>query len=337
MNTKRWVALGIAAFLFAFSAITSVFSTIVSSDFQKAFDEMLNPTSTLLAEEVIEEGSPLKKIAVLDINGTIQDTGDATSIFSTVGYNHRAFLKNLNHAKDDSSVKGIIIRVNTPGGGVVESAQIHDKIVEIQNEAKKPVYISMGSMAASGGYYISAPAQKVFASPETLTGSLGVIMQGVNITGLAEKYGVKFETIKSGEYKDIMSSTREMTEEERTILQEMIDNSYAGFVKVIADGRDIPEDQVRQIADGRVYDGRQAKELNLIDEFGYFEDVVETMKSDQKLSDAQVIQYTENFGFSSFFKMSARGLFGKEDLELAGIMELLTQSHSPRLMYLYAE
>lgn len=337
MNKKRWAALGIAAVLFLFSGITSVFSTIVTSDFQKNFDEMMNPTGGLLGEEVIEEGNALKKIAVLDVNGTIQDTGEASSLFSPVGYNHQAFLKNLNNAKDDSSVKGIIIRVNTPGGGVVESAQIHDKIVEIQQEAKKPVYISMGSMAASGGYYISAPAQKIFASPETLTGSLGVIMQGINVSGLAEKYGVSFETIKSGEYKDIMSSTREMTEEERTILQEMIDNSYAGFVKVISEGRDIPEDQVRRIADGRVYDGRQAKELNLIDEFGYFEDVVETMKKDHKLTDAQVIQYTENLGLGSFFKMSARGLFGQKDVELAGIMELLTQSHSPRLMYLYAE
>ncbi|WP_428911313.1 signal peptide peptidase SppA [Niallia sp. Krafla_26] len=335
MNKKRWAALGIAAVLFFFSAITSIFSTFVSSNFQSTMDELMNSSNTLLTEEVIEDGNLLKKIAVLDVNGTIQDTGEATSFFSTVGYNHQGFLKNLNYAKNDPSVKGIIIRVNTPGGGVVESAQIHDKIVEIQKEAKKPVYISMGSMAASGGYYISAPADKIFASPETLTGSLGVIMQGINFAGLAEKYGVKFETIKSGEYKDIMSSTREMTEEERAILQNMIDNSYVGFVKVISEGREIPEDQVRRIADGRIYDGRQAKELNLIDEFGYFEDVVDAMKKDHKLSDAQVIKYTENFGFGSLFTMKARQFIGQEDIELAGIMNLLTQSHSPRLMYLY--
>ncbi|WP_338472083.1 signal peptide peptidase SppA [Niallia sp. XMNu-256] len=337
MNKKRWAALGIAVVLFIFSSITNVFSTIVSSNFQSSLEEMMNPTGNLLGEEVIEDGNPSNKIAVLDINGTIQDTGEPTSLFSTVSYNHRAFLKNLNHAKNDGSVKGIIIRVNTPGGGVVESAQIHDKIVEIQEEAKKPVYISMGSMAASGGYYISAPAQKIYASPETLTGSLGVIMQGVNITGLAEKYGVKFETIKSGEFKDIMSSTREMTEEERTILQNMINNSYNGFVRVISEGRDIPEEEVRRIADGRVYDGRQAKEINLIDEFGYFEDVVDALKEDHKLGNAQVIKYTESFGFGSLFSMSARGLLGQDDLELAGIMNLLTQSHSPRLMYLYSE
>ena len=258
-------------------------------------------------------------------------------IFSTGGYNHQAFLKNLNYAKEDSAVKGIIIRVNTPGGGVVESAQIHDKIVEIQKEAKKPVYISMGSMAASGGYYISASADKIFASPETLTGSLGVIMQGINYAGLAEKYGVKFETIKSGEFKDIMSPSREMTDEERNILQEMINNSYNGFVKVISDGRGIPQEEVKRIADGRIYDGRQAKELKLIDDFGYFETVVDVMKKDHKLDDAQVVQYTEDLGFGSLFSMGARQLMGQETHELAGLIKQLSQQNSPRLMYLYAE
>ncbi|WP_071393831.1 signal peptide peptidase SppA [Bacillus tuaregi] len=336
MNGKRWAALGIAAALLIFSVVINTFTTIFSKDFQATMDEFMNPTANLVSEEVLEEGNLMKKIAVLDVNGTIQDTGEA-SLFAPVGYNHQTFLKNLDQAKEDDTVKGIIIRVNTPGGGVVESAQIHDKIVEIQKESKKPVYISMGSMAASGGYYISAPANKIYASPETLTGSLGVIMQGINYAGLAEKYGVKFETIKSGEFKDIMSPSREMTEEERAILQEMINSSYNGFVKVISEGRDIPEEQVRQIADGRIYDGRQAKDLNLIDGFGYFEDVVDVMKKDHKLKDAQVIRYTEELGFASLFSMSARKLMGQDDIELAGLMNLLSQRNSPRLMYLYAE
>jgi len=337
VNGKRWAALGIATALFIFSIVVNSFSVFFSNNFQTKIDELMKPTSGFMAEEVIEEGNLNKKIAVLDVNGTIQDTGDVSSIFSAGGYNHQAFLENLNYAKEDSSVKGIIIRVNTPGGGVVESAQIHDKIVEIQKETKKPIYISMGSMAASGGYYIAAPADKIFASPETLTGSLGVIMQGVNYAGLAEKYGVKFETIKSGEFKDIMSSTREMTDEERNILQNMINNSYNGFVKVISDGRGISQEEVKKIADGRIYDGRQAMELNLIDEFGYFETVVDEMKKDHKLNDAQVVQYTEDLGLGSLFSMGARQLMGQEDVELAGLMNILSQQNSPRLMYLYAE
>lgn len=337
MSGKRWAALGIAIALFVFSIVTNVFFAFFSKDFQTTLDGIMNPTSGTVTEEVVKEGNMMKKIAVLDVNGAIQDTGETSPIFSTGGYNHQAFLKNLNYAKEDSAVKGIIIRVNTPGGGVVESAQIHDKIVEIQKEAKKPVYISMGSMAASGGYYISASADKIFASPETLTGSLGVIMQGINYAGLAEKYGVKFETIKSGEFKDIMSPSREMTDAERDILQKMINNSYNGFVKVISDGRGIPQEEVKRIADGRIYDGRQAKELKLIDDFGYFETVVDQMKKDYKLDDAQVVQYTDNLGFGSLFSMSARQLMGQETHELAGIMKQLSQPNAPRLMYLYAE
>lgn len=336
MNRKRWAALGIAAFLFIFSIGVNVLSSFAFTDFEGTFDELLGETDEAFLEDVIEEGDEFNKIAVLDVNGTIQDTGEVESLFSNSGYNHRAFMEKLNYVEDDDSVKAVIIRVNSPGGGVAESAEIHDKIVEIQSEAKKPVYISMGSMAASGGYYISAPAHKIFATPETLTGSLGVIMQGYNFEGLAEKYGVKFETIKSGPYKDIMSPTKDMTDEERNILQTLINNSYEGFVKVISEGRGLSVEQVKKIADGRIYDGRQAKELNLIDDFGYFENVVEAVRKEQKINNAQVVSYSENFGFGSLFSLGAQKLMGK-DAEMQGLIKVLSQSSSPRPMYLYAE
>lgn len=336
MTGKRWAAIGIAGVLLFFSIAVNVFSVFAFNDFDKSIEEILGATDEMFMEEVLEEGDAFNQIAVMELNGVIQDTGDVTSIFASEGYNHRSFMEKLEHVKEDATVKAVIIRVNTPGGGVVESAEIHDKIVEIQKEAKKPVYISMGSMAASGGYYISAPAHKIYATPETLTGSLGVIMQGYNFAGLAEKYGVEFITIKSGPYKDIMSSYREMTDEEREILQTMINNSYEGFVDVIANGRGLTTEQVKKIADGRIYDGRQAKELNLIDGFGYFEDVVEEVKKEQKIKNAQVVSYTENFGFGSLFSMGAKKLVGEEQ-EITNLINLLTKSHSPRLMYLYAE
>lgn len=245
-------------------------------DFKKMFKENFLATQTF-SEEVMESGDPMKRIAVLNVDGVIQDTGEAPS-FMSEGYFHRDFMKQLNQVKDDDSIKGIVLNVNTPGGGTKESAEIHDKLVEIQKETKKPVYVSMGSMAASGGYYISASADKIFATPETITGSLGVIMQSLNYSELADKVGIDYKTIKSGKFKDIMSPSREMTDEEAQILQSMIENSYNGFVKVIADGRGMSEDEVRKIADGRIYDGYQAKELNLIDEFGYSEDAIEKMK-----------------------------------------------------------
>lgn len=336
MNGKRWAALGIAGALFIFSVITSIVSAFAFNDVESTFDEFFNMNNELFMEEVVEEGNEFRKIAVLEINGAIQDTGDTTSFLQNPGYNHQDFLDKLDYVKEDESVKAVILQVNSPGGGVVESAQIHDKIKQIKKDTKKPVYVSMGTMAASGGYYVSAPADKIFASPETLTGSLGVIMQGYNYEELAKKYGVEFVTIKSGPYKDIMSPTREITKEERKILQEMIDNSYEGFVKVISDGRNLSKEQVKKIADGRIYDGRQAKEMGLIDEFGYFDDVVEALKHDYKLEDAMVVRYSENAGFASLFGMSARKLIS-EDIELTGVMKLITQPSSPRLMYLYAE
>ncbi len=138
-------------------------------------------------------------------------------------------------------MKGVVLEVNTPGGGVVESADIYDALRTIQMEKEIPIYVSMGGMAASGGYYVSAPADKIFVNPETITGSIGVIMESVNYAKLAEKYGIDFNTIKTGPYKDIMSGSREMKDEERAMLQEMINDSYERFVDIIEEGRDMTE------------------------------------------------------------------------------------------------
>jgi protease IV len=336
MNGKRWAALGIAATLFFVSVVINFLSSFAFKGIETDFTDFMASAEQPFTEEVIDEGNELKKIVILDVNGVIQDTGETGSFLQGSGYNHQDFMKKLNYIKEDDSVKGVIIKVNTPGGGVVESAEIHDKLAEIHEKSKKPVYISMGSMAASGGYYIATAAKKIYASPETMTGSLGVIMEGINYEGLADKYGVDFVTIKSGKHKDIMSPTRKMTEEERQILQSMINNSYEGFVKVISEGRNLPVDQVKKIADGRVYDGRQAKELNLIDGFGYLDDVVQQMKTQEKLKGAQVVRYSDSLGLGSLFTMQAKKLMG-ENVEMAGLMKLLSTPNSPRLMYLYAD
>ncbi|HLU21482.1 signal peptide peptidase SppA [Lederbergia graminis] len=333
MNGKRWAALGIAAGVFFISMIVNFASSILFSDFSKAFESGLTGE---IVEEIVETGSSTSKIALLEVDGVIQDTGDATSLFATGGYMHRDFMKQLNHVKDDKNVKAIVLRVNTPGGGTNESAEIYDKLMEIKEETEKPIYVSMGSMAASGGYYIAAPADKIFASPETLTGSIGVIMQGINIEGLADKLGVDFTTIKSGPYKDIMSQYREMTEEEKEILQSMLENSYNEFIRIIVEGRGMSESTVRELADGRIYDGRQAKEVGLIDEFGYQEDVIEQIKTDYNLERAQVVRYATNTGFGSLFAVMAQKVGGKT-AEMTGLVEKLSQPNAPRLMYLYSK
>ncbi|KOR80005.1 hypothetical protein AM232_17190 [Bacillus sp. FJAT-21352] len=333
MNGKRWAALGIAAVLFFVSIAVGAATTLFTADTENIIDELFASESAFY-EEVIEGDDYTNVIAVFDVEGTIQDTGEA-SLLSSTTYNHGAFMDKLKMAEENDDIKGIILRVNSPGGGVVESAEIHEKILDIK-KVKKPVYVSMGSMAASGGYYISAPADKIYASPETMTGSLGVIMQGYNYEKLAKKYGVEFQTIKSGPHKDIMSPTREMTGEEREILQDMIDNSYDQFVKIIADGRGMTQKEVREIADGRIYDGRQAKENHLIDDFGHLDDVIAAMKTDIGKKDAQVIRYTDEAGFGSLFSMGAQKMLGN-DVETAVLTKILSSSNSPRLMYLYAE
>lgn len=336
MNRKRWIALLIAVVLFVFSALVNVITTLLTSDVEKWSGNWLALVQNEFSEEVLEDGDELQKIVVLEVNGVIQDVGDTGALFAAAGYDHQSFLRMIEQAKNDDTVKAIVLRVNSPGGGVVESAEIHDQLLELKKETKKPIYVSMGSMAASGGYYISTAGDKIFASPETITGSLGVIMQSLNYEGLAKKYGVKLVTIKSGPYKDIMNPTREMTEEEKKILQQLIQNSYEGFVKVISEGRHLPESEVRKIADGRIYDGRQAKQLHLIDEFGYLDDTIAALKKDHRLSDAQVVKYTNEFSFGSLFQMAFNQNTTPKH-EATELIKLLSNPSSPRLMYLYAE
>ncbi|QFK72518.1 signal peptide peptidase SppA [Pradoshia sp. D12] len=331
MSKKRWLALGIAAVIFFVSVLMNAISTFSSEE--SAMTNLFE--DTLFEEDIIEEGDVNSQIVVMDVEGVIQDTGEEESYFTAEAYNHRSFMERLNAIKDNDTVKGIILRVNSPGGGVVESAEIHNKLMQIKKETKKPIYVSMGSQAASGGYYISTPADKIFASPETMTGSLGVIMQSYNFKGLAEKYGIDMVTIKSGKFKDLMNPFREVTEDEKEILQSMVTSSYDQFVKVIAEGRSMPEDEVRKIADGRIYDGRQAKEINLIDELGYLEDVIADMKKSENLKGAQVVRLVGSDSLSSLFSMKMQQWAGVND-EVSTIKSLMTENQSPRMMYLYS-
>ncbi|AZB43938.1 signal peptide peptidase SppA [Bacillus sp. FJAT-42376] len=331
MNGKRWAALGIALVLVVVSAI---FNTVIT--FQSAANEVLSMNDSEFDEEVIEEGTADNRIAVLEVNGVIQDTGESSSVFQSSGYNHQEFLKKIEAIQKDRSIKGVILNVNSPGGGVVESAEIHKHLMELKKKAKIPLYVSMGTTAASGGYYISTAADKIYAAPDTLTGSLGVIMEGVNYGELAKQYGVKFQTIKSGPYKDIMSPTRDMTKEEQDILQAMVNNAYEGFVGVISEGRKMSPEDVKKIADGRIYDGRQAKEKNLVDELGYIDDTIASMEKDLKLANAEVFKYKQSSGFDSLLSMGAKKAFS-EEYQMLGLYELFSKPSNSRLMYMYAK
>ncbi|ALC84712.1 hypothetical protein AM499_01965 [Bacillus sp. FJAT-22090] len=336
MNMKRWFAILGASVLLAVSIFVNTLSSAFSTDWTAMMEEFASVSSSEFYETVIEEGNMNERVALLTVNGVIQDTGSTGSLFAKETYNHQFFLEQLEQAKTDDSVKAIVLQVNSPGGGVVESAQIYKEIREIQEEAGKPVYVSMGSMAASGGYYISASADKIFVNKETITGSIGVIMQSVNYGKLAEKYGVEFVTIKSGPYKDIMSPSREMTEEERELLQVMLNDSYEDFVDIIEQGRNMTEAEVKKVADGRIVNGRQAVEAGLADEIGFIEDVIQAIKTDNDLEDAEVFEYGYSPSFSSLFAMKAQSFFGV-DMESKLIGKLIADNSAPRMMYLYGE
>ncbi|WP_280769925.1 signal peptide peptidase SppA [Salipaludibacillus daqingensis] len=329
MNSKRWTALIIAVALFLVYSAASLFTTDVSS----TMTDIFGGDGEEFHENILEVGSDQGKVAVIHLRGIIQD--DAGGGLFAAGYDHSLLLDQLDYAAEDPDVHGIILRINTPGGGVVESDEIHDKVKEIQDEYRKTVYVSMGSMAASGGYYVSAPADQIYANSQTITGSLGVIMQSINVSELAEEWGVSQEVIKSGEYKDIMSQTREMTEDERDILQSMVDDSYHRFVDVIEEGRELDRDRVMELADGRIYTGSQALDEGLIDGLGHLDDVIDSLKDDLGRGDLSVVEYEANIGFPAFLGGTVQQLV--ENQRLTEVKGWLEQNHGRRLMYLYTD
>ncbi|MFC1843821.1 signal peptide peptidase SppA [Thermodesulfobacteriota bacterium] len=181
-------------------------------------------------------------------------------------------LKHLTEFRKNTNVKSIVLRIESPGGAVGASQEIYQEVK--RTSVVKPVIASMGSMGASGGYYAALGADAIIANPGTMTGSIGVIVKFPNLEGLFEKIGYKSEVIKSGPLKDVGASNRPMSEKERKLMQDLIDNVYGQFVKDIAAARDMPLDTVKELADGRVYSGEQALEVNLIDSLGNFTDAI---------------------------------------------------------------
>jgi protease IV len=204
------------------------------------------------------------KIGVIEIEGAIMDMKEP--------------MEDVVKFKEDDSVKGVILRINSPGGAVGPTQEIYSEIKKLKQSKK--VYVSMGSVCASGGYYLAVTGEKVYASPSTITGSIGVIMEQAVVEDLMKKIGIESNTIKSGPLKDTGTPFRKMREDEKKYLQGLIDSIYEQFVNDVAEGRKMPVDQIKQLADGRIYTGLQAKETGLIDNIGTFYDVVDEMQKD---------------------------------------------------------
>jgi len=201
------------------------------------------------------------RVALIRVEGVILDS--------------QATITDLKRFAENPYVKAIVLRIDSPGGGVVPSQEIFDAVQRVRNKNNKAVVASMGTVAASGGYYIAAATDRIIANPGTLTGSIGVIMETANVEGLLKKIGVEGIVVKSGKFKDVGSPLRKMTDEEQALLQSVMDDVHKQFIDAVAEGRAMEVDTVQALADGRIFTGRQAKEAKLVDELGNLDDAIQ--------------------------------------------------------------
>jgi protease-4 len=235
-----------------------------------------------LASPEIQIMARPNRIGVIEVKGVIDDVQET--------------LKDVVKFRKDSNVKAIVLRIESPGGAVGPSQELYRELRRTRDT--KPVIASLGAVAASGGYYIASATSRIFASPGTVTGSIGVIVYYPNLQGLFEKIGYSMTAIKSGQFKDLGNPDREMTAEEKALLQTTLDEVHRQFIQDVARGRDLPQEKIRAIADGRILTGESAKTLGLVDELGNFEDALESAAMMGKIEGEPKLIYAKKEKFS---------------------------------------
>jgi len=316
-RTPMWVLLGVSlGFLLPVCACGFLAATFL---FGLALAGGTGPTTT-------SSGGFGDAVAIVRVEGPITHSDDADS---AVGAVSGTVISDLRAAEADDTVKAIVLRVDSPGGTVTGSAQIHEVIAAME----KPVIVSMAGVAASGGYYVSAPADYIFARADTTTGSLGVVLTLYDVTELMEKIGVEVNSVTSGPNKTIGDPWETLTPEQAVILQTFADEAYDGFVQVIVDGRHLSEEDVRRMADGRIYSGSQALELGLVDELGNFDDAIAKAAAMGGISDEpRILEYQHTPSFQDLFLGFSSRL---QKSEAEQTMELVNSLLSPALEYRY--
>lgn len=273
------------------------------------------------------------KIAIIPLSGTIT-IGDSSLLSSSV-ITPKLVRDYLTEAEEDKAVKAIILRIESPGGEIAPCQEILWEIERVSET--KTIVVSMGSTAASGGYYISTKADKIVALPTTMTGSIGVISQIMNIEGLLEELGIEVETFKGGKYKDMYRGFREMTQEEKEIMQGMIDEYYELFIEVVAEGRGLNKEEVRNLATGQIYTGTEAKELGLIDELGDLDTTIDLTAEIVGIEDPIVEYYRKPgltlrslLGFVDAIRVRITGLSAQDMI----LLEILNYNYrQPLFLY----
>lgn len=263
-------------------------------------------------------------IDVFKIQGVIQE-GSAT-------YNHQWTINQIDALVKNENNKGIVLYINSPGGGVYESDELYLKVKEYKEKTGRPVYAYMAQEAASGGLYVSMAADKIFANRMSMTGSIGVIMSTIDTTGLQKLIGIKEENITSGPNKAMGNP---LTDEQREILSSLIDETYDIFVSIIAESRGLDEAKVREMADGRVYSPKQAKELGLIDEIMSYEEAMQTFVKDNKLEDCTIYEQVAPVSIwqDILSQVNSNMGLGNAIDNFGVIQSYIEQNSSPKLMY----
>ncbi|MBI4711900.1 MAG: signal peptide peptidase SppA [Planctomycetes bacterium] len=270
------------------------------------------------------------KVLVIPIKGVIMSTDSDASIWGVRHDPVESVVDALEKARADRLVKAIILDVNSPGGGITACHRIHTALKRFkQSRPEVPIISSMAEVSASGGYYVSTPAHRIIAQPTTITGSIGVIANFLNIEGLFHKIGLKSEVIKSADKKDIGSGTRPMTEEERKILQDLIDEMYQRFINVVVEGRNnLTREKIIELADGRIYTGEQALKNGLVDELGDREDAFRIAKEKAGITSARLVEYQKQIGFWEIFG-------ARNNYPLMDIQKIIMEKDTPNFLYLW--
>jgi len=289
--------------------------------------------AAIIIPTILIPRSAVGKIVVIPLSGPITTAGSLLSPGSTI--TPGLVRDYLARAEKDTAVKAIVLRIESPGGEIAPSQEILWEIEEVKEA--KPVVVSMGGTAASGGYYISTKADKIVALPTTMTGSIGVISQVMNVEGLLEKLGIQIETFKGGKYKDMYSGFREMTPEEEEIMQGMIDEYYEQFIDVVAEGRGLGKEEVRDLATGQIYTGTAAKELGLVDALGGLDTATELAMELAGIEAARVEYYQPPritllslLGFANAIQARIAGLSAQDII----LLEILSHNYrQPLFLY----
>ncbi len=302
-----WVAVGLASFFFLCTLLLFILF-IGSLALSRAFVTSTTTKGKRPVSETVVEGTGESKIAIISIKGILSNES-AEGLFFEKQSIVDMIKQRLEQAADDTHVKAVLLEIDSPGGGITASDIIYNKIIKFKTDTGKKVVVYMQDIAASGGYYISAASDAIVAHPTTITGSIGVIMPLINVSQLINRFGIKDNSIASGDMKEIGSPLKEMTPEEAAILKGIIEEMHMRFVKVVSTGRKLDIETVKKIADGRIYTGKQALENGLIDQLGYLEDAINIAKKLSGLEEATIIRYERYHGFADIIGLMSGKLF----------------------------